>query len=387
MSFPVQLLDRYTGTEESTAWAVHPSLWNFTRPKNATNFTWVDLSSCSDGDGPGASLGALVTLPTVAVDDAGKNSTFWDISQQSFLIPCLINAKWAAARIQYEPTSSNQIVQNFSAPNIFGFDDGSISNTIHISPEWAALLNVAGIPSTSASGESLNTTMVEALLSQFFISDTNPIYSPYMALGAKFTTFVPPPTNNVLPASIAAVVAEGLSRLAYNRTTPYLGIDKGSNSSTFKRLTQQMGWNSSGIEFANMSLATFDAENDGFLTPIDFNIERHGYGYGWRGVVFGLAVLLTHAAMAIGHILYLTMSRVAGARFTSTAWGQLGEMLALALHSGRARELQNVGGGVEKTSTWKMRVRVRERGGDRLELVVGGEGLEEARPQLDKKYH
>lgn len=228
--------------------------------------------------------------------------------------------------------------------------------------------------------------MVEALLSQFVISDINRINSPYMALGAKFTTFAPPQTRNVLPASIAAVVAEGLSRQAYNRTTPYLVFDQGPDSSTFKRLTQQKGWNSSGIGVTNMSLAAFDADYDGPWTPIDFTIERYGYGYGWRGVVFGLAVLLTHAAMAIGHILYLTMNRVAGAGFTSSAWGEMGEMLALALHSGRARELQNVGGGVEETSTWRKRVWVQERGVDRLELVVGREGLDGARPQLDKKY-
>ena len=31
--------------------------------------------------------------------------------------------------------------------------------------------------------------MMEALLNHFVVSDTNPIYSPYMAVGAKFTAF------------------------------------------------------------------------------------------------------------------------------------------------------------------------------------------------------
>lgn len=124
VSFPLDVLENYTGIRTSIAWPVHPWLWNFTRPKNATNFTWVDVSSYSDGDGPGASLGALVTLPTIAIDDARRNSTFWDVSQQSLLIPCLINAKWAAARIQYEPTSSNQIMQNITDPSTLGVGDG-----------------------------------------------------------------------------------------------------------------------------------------------------------------------------------------------------------------------------------------------------------------------
>lgn len=48
-----------------------------------TNFNWIDLSSYSDGDGPGASLGALITLPAIVVDghrltqQRGWNPTGW----------------------------------------------------------------------------------------------------------------------------------------------------------------------------------------------------------------------------------------------------------------------------------------------------------------------
>ena len=143
------------------------------------------------------------------------------------------------------------------------------------------------------------------------------------------------------------------------------------------------------LPFINASLAAFDAKAAAWITRIDFTIERYGYGYGYQGsstVVFGLAVLLTYAAVAIGYILYSIYHQVLGTGFTSRAWGQMGEILALALHSGRAGELQNVGGGVEERATWKMRVRVRELGVDRLELVVRREDLDGAPPQLDKKY-
>ena len=396
VSFPLDVLDNYTGISTSFAWPVDPLLWNFTRPMNATNFTWVDVSSYSDGDGPGASLGALITLPSLAVDDAGQSDSFWDVSQQSLLIPCLINAKWAAAKIQYEPKNINQVIQNITEPGNFRVGDGrnvtkasrqswGLSETIHISPEWAALLNVAGIASTSTLGEIQNTTMMEALLNQFVISDTNLVYSPYMAVGAKFTTFAPPQTYNVLPATIAAVVAEGLSRQAYNRTKPYLVFDEGPINTTFTSLNNQKGWNSSGLAITNMSMTAFEALADSDSTPVDFRIERYGYGYGYQDgtVMFGLVVLLTHAAVAIGYISYSILHRLFGAGFISSAWGDMGEMLALALHSDRARELQNVGGGVDESSTWKVRVRVRERSEDRLELVVGAGDLDSARPKLD----
>ena len=77
----------------------------------------------------------------------------------SRIILCLINAQWAAAKIHYEPKNSNHVIQNITEPGNFGVGDGrditeasrqawGLSEMIHISPEWAVLLNVAGIAST-----------------------------------------------------------------------------------------------------------------------------------------------------------------------------------------------------------------------------------------------
>lgn len=199
------------------SWPVNPSYWNFTRSKYATNSTWIDVSSYSDGDGPGASLGALITLPHVTVNDAYRSDNFWDVSQQSYLISCLINAKWAASKIQYESKSSKQIDHNIIEPSVFVVNDDKneieifkrsygLSDTIHIASEWAALLNVAGIKSVTATGESINATMMEGLLSQFVITGANPIYSPYMAVDAEFITFAPPQIFNVVSATSSAVI-------------------------------------------------------------------------------------------------------------------------------------------------------------------------------------
>ena len=93
---------------------------------DATNFTWIDVSSYSNGYGPGASLGALITLPTLATTNTTytENSTFWDLSQQSWLIPCLINAKWTAANLRYVPNESNQIIQNITNMGVFDMASG-----------------------------------------------------------------------------------------------------------------------------------------------------------------------------------------------------------------------------------------------------------------------
>lgn len=403
VSFPLDVVDNATGITGSKPWPVDPSLWNFTRPMNATNFTWVDISKYSDGNGPGASLGALITLPILAVDDVRRNDTFWDLSQQSLLAPCLINAKWAAAKIQYDPNASNQLTQNITDPSKLGVGDGTnvtvasrqphgVSDTIVVSPEWAALLNVPGMSSTFASGESSTATMIEALLNQYVILDVNHIASPYIEVAATYATFSPPQTYNVVSATIAAVIAEGLSRQAYNWTSPMVVFGEGTNTSAFKRLTQQKGWSASALFTVNESLAEFkvDAADADAGTPIDFTIKRYGYGYGYKGsftVGFGLALLLIHATVAIGYIAYLLYYRFAGTDFSSGAWGNLGEMLTLALHSARATELRGASGGVESSLTWKKRVRIRERGGYRLELVVGQDVLDGSKPQVNKKYH
>ena len=393
VSFPMDVLDNRSGI--SGPWPVHPSYWNFTRPKDITNFTWIDVSAYSDGNGRGASLGALITLPTLAMDDAYKSKNTGGVSQQSWLVPCLINAKWAAAKTQHEPRTGNQILHNITDPSAFGVGHANdvtygLSDAIRIAPEWAALLNVAGIASTLATGENINATMVEALLNQFVIMDQNLIYSPYMAKGANFTAFAPPETYNVVPATIAAVVAEGLSRQAYGWTAPFILTEVGPNNTTLARLTQQKGWDRSGLIVTNMSVAEFDEVVNGSFTSVDLTVMRFGYGYGYKKsatVEFGIAILLIHAFAVMAYFIHTLHCRFSPTGFSSSAWGAMGEMLALALHSARATELQNVGGGVKATSTWQMKVRVRERGGgDRLELVVGDEDFEHARPRLDKKY-
>ncbi|KAL8688125.1 MAG: hypothetical protein Q9224_004967 [Gallowayella concinna] len=392
VSFPLNVLDNYLNKSTSIRWPVDPSLWAFKRPMNATNFTWVDVSSYPDVDDSGASLGALVTLPTTVVVGSRENYTFYDLSQQSLLIPCLINAKWVVARTKYDPKSSNQIIHNITIPECFGVGDNkrlidasrrlyARGKTIFISPKWAALLNVAGI--TSDSGENSSATMMEAILQQFVSRYMDPL-----GIDEDITEFAPVGAESVLPATIGAVIAEGLSRQAYGRASPYVAISHEPNQ-TYKIELRQYQADASTYLW-DMSLAAFNAQPDGPYTPLGFIIKRYGYGYGYRGtttVAFGLAVLLIHAAVAIGYILHSVYHRVRGTGFMSCAWGEMGEMLALALHSGRATELQNVGGGVEANSTWRMRVRVRERKGDYLELVVGARDLDGAQqPQLGKKY-
>ncbi|KAI4149591.1 MAG: hypothetical protein L6R39_002462 [Caloplaca ligustica] len=292
VSFPLAALDNYTGISTPTAWPVYPPLWNFTRPMNATNFTWVDVSSYSHGNGPGASLNALVTMPYIDLLDEGS-----DLSQQSALIPCLINAKWAAAKIQYDPSSRSPTMHNITDLHPLFAGEGygknatvvfrrprGLSNTISISPEWATLLNVAGITNTSLTGETSNATMIEAILQEFVTSDINHTYSPFLGLDITSSGIAFPPNvfraTDILSATIGAVIAEGLSRQAYKWVVPYAAFPFPSNEMAAEKLKEQKGSVSSNIDVVNVTLAAFTAKLEGSATCIDFTIKRYGYGYG-----------------------------------------------------------------------------------------------------------
>lgn len=105
---------------------------------------------------------------------------------------------------------------------------------------------------------------------------------------------------------------------------------------------------------------------------VGFDVQRYGYGYSDQGnstVQFAITILLVHAALALGHLVHLLY--LAWRRTTSSAWGNMGEMLVLALVSRSQDGLANVGAGVQKTKSWRRKVRVREKDEESLALIVG----------------
>ena len=78
ITFPVEGLSDYSGTgaQGSSGWPVDPALWNFSRPLNATNFTWVDVSSYRNDVGVLASLAAIISLPDTGILTPMGNDTY-----------------------------------------------------------------------------------------------------------------------------------------------------------------------------------------------------------------------------------------------------------------------------------------------------------------------
>ena len=379
VTFPTDGLNNFTTSPYPTEGPqVNQSLYDFSRPLNTKNFTWADLAYFGNSTIGAPSLGALVTLPYEYIDPS--NMTY----QKSLLVPCTVDARWAASELSYDPTNGNTVSTNLTDPKIFArqytpsdqLNLWTLTETpIYISPAWAAMLNVPGILANDWSKQEDNTTMILALLDAFISEDTKN--------GSNFTNFLAPSSimdefdqtvMRTVSTVLSMVIADGLSRSVYGSTAPLVIINDDPSNTTVVGLGEQAGARYNVPEQDNtLNLKAVKSA----LTYVTYSIKRYGYGYGWNAsktVKFGLAVLLLHAALAIIFMWYRTCCAVSKRRrWSSEAWGEVGELIALALVSsdvGPRKRLKGVSGGVKEKSTWSQYVRVRERGHSGLEMVV-----------------
>ena len=226
ITFPVNELFEYSGNRtQADLLAVDPSLWNFTRPMNATNLTWVDVAGYRDDEGVLASLAALVTLPDVAYE---SNVPI------SWLLPCVVGTRWGAASVQYDPTNNNSIDYNISDPGVLNLFYGSngtdlrqrwgLSDLISISPIWAEMLNIPNVTGTHT--DTHNTSSLQSLFDRFLVTPTDDD-SPTMfdnpdcrETGTAYTHAYGSGCEDALARTVGTilsmVVADGLSRQAYS---------------------------------------------------------------------------------------------------------------------------------------------------------------------------
>lgn len=408
ITFPIERLFDYsgTGTQGSLRWPVDPSLWNFSRPLNATNFTWVDVSPYKNDAGILASLAAIITLPDTGISSIVRNDTYTS-KQISWTVPCVISARWAAASIQYDPMNNSSISYNISDPSVLIPHNGGkgtdlsqqwgLSKVISVSPKWATLLDIPDVRGTHTGSQ--NTSSLQSLLDRFTTSDSSldnetsykfddPACRDTMSsIDGECDSDI----ARIMGTILSMVVADGLSRHAYMWAQPYVLLDQDPDNLHFTPI-EGVGWVGGDGElhaWLNGSYSLLEGNYPTLPTWTHFTLDaqRYGYGYSYRDnstVQFALTILLIHAALAMGHIVHLLYLRWKG--YTSSAWGTMGEMMALALVSRKAKGLRNVGAGVEKRESWSKVVRVWGRDGDRVELVVGKQDRGARRLEVWKKY-
>jgi hypothetical protein len=347
--------------------------WDYPRPMNSSNFTWVPLPATSGGP----SIGAVFTVPVT--ERPNFSSSHW--FQASELVVCSVYAQWAPVDTWYEPTTTDQVDYSIADSNAGSCLDSPLSpittrEAINITLDMG-YANAINAPIDFATGdESVFYGLMQNFISPSGVMPgTTMFQSPYTP--TTNGTFAENQTINsrsmLLATVLATVTTDGLARIAGNGVWPYstpifVQEESPSNLTGIFPQTDQAG----GF---TEPLNTTAAHMKDWLR-LDIVVERFGYGYQWRDsktVQFGISVLLVHVAMAIGHLFYMLWTIVVEQQGIGCSWDQITELIALAVNSKSTSRMQNTCAGIETSRTWQEIVAVRETYAGHLEMVFGEE--------------
>ncbi|KAK6079438.1 hypothetical protein SCUP234_05607 [Seiridium cupressi] len=381
VSFETKLLNNFSSTNAykmGNNWSIPPNLWNYNHSGRALDFRWVDASQLSSGDGgmSHATIGAIATVPSLSIWTWENGSE--TIEQKMTLVPCLVDARWAAVQITYDPKNSLIVKHNLSDMSVFVESNDrnqlGLSDTISIEPAWAELLN----PTWPSYGDFKwnasdyqNLTAMEFLLYEFIVPSTD-------GNGNEYFGFVPPQntSNQDYFANISSIVGSLLSMVVTD------GLARVSHGSSLMELKPEHDGN---VTLVNLQFMAGGEKMDPFklsvsalgnYVPVSFKAQRWGYGYGLKSqtVLFAVSVLFLHALLCTCYFAstFVFWSRKGG--WTSHSWKDLGELVALALVSREPEEFRHSGAGIKNSKTWNARMNIRERGDSGIEMVANRKG-------------
>ncbi|KAF3023687.1 hypothetical protein E8E14_013690 [Neopestalotiopsis sp. 37M] len=402
LSFATNLMQNFSKEQnfyKSGTWQVPTSLWSEADAStDAVNFTWIPASVIQGMDGTlgalDASIAALARVP-VAMEWTWENGTN-TTEQDSLVVSCILDARWARTAVSYDPKQDSTAHFNLTDPTklldetlgSFASDFG-VSDTIILDTDWADLLNLPQVIPDDTS----NTTVpsFQLLLSRFVddFTEHNDTFRTFYAIRPNYTQdpFYANVTNTI-EILLSTLVVDGISRA--NDIGFYFPIELSKESDngtvTIDDILRQAGsWDISPI--TNYSVS--DLEH---LDHIDFTVERYGWGYGLNPPTakFAVAILLAYVAGLILFLIICSIFRCRRRGWMGEAWGDVGELVALAAMSREPEALQNTGAGIDKAATWMIPVRIRERESSRVEIVFGdveGGSMEaQGLLQVGKKY-
>lgn len=360
-------------------------VWNFSRPLKDENFTWVQLPDFAGAP----SIAALFTVPTIG---GFSNGT---LLQSIMQLPCTVDAKWIPVDISFDPASSDLVEYELSS----SIPDSCLElpktrrpsqrpKRIKIDTSWADAINYPVSKHPSSTNETVGFL---AKVLHGYVGNSS---SPDLPDGV---TFDPPRPQGVRPsADIPADQYMQLIAITFSRILSMAVVDGlallGSEIepgfvTKYPNGTLKM---SSPVTNLVSRLDGTDDELQDWL-KLDFGVQRFGYGYSWNQsptVRFGITVLLVYAALATGFILYVLHRTLIRREWTSGSWGNMGELLALAVNSTPSRRIQNTCAGITRRPTWRQIVSIREsHNTQHLELVFREDEMECSKlPKMGARY-
>ncbi|PNP59001.1 hypothetical protein THARTR1_01249 [Trichoderma harzianum] len=298
------------------SWTVPNQTWSFANShQDLVHFSWVDLSSENalerreDGQTTKLdstwrpSIGAVATIPGMLGDQP-----------TSYIVPCIVDARWAASSAWYEPSMSGTVMSNLSNPSVLTRStvelnlDGSatakakprqqwgVGDPIHIGPNWAELLNTPGHFVDSL----ITATSIEAMLYNYFTHLDNADYAVF-AMKSSDGSFVTDSADLMEGAAdkvatiLSLAIADGLSRIT-DWSESRIILDTNDDNITCSDLNDL----SNRIDYANRS--SFYLESNTFLR---LRVQRYGWAYGWSPItILSIAVLLIHISMVMWYAGY-----------------------------------------------------------------------------------
>lgn len=197
---------------------------------------------------------------------------------------------------------------------------------------------------------------------------------------------------SVLEATIATLVADGMSRQGYTAN--------GGSSTHFSDALNLLSWDNSATSQQSLLAGTYTFPSPGGIsTQLQWSAVVGGYAYRADSLAYYLAltVLFLHAALALGHVTYLLWTRVC-----CDAWDSFVDLLVLTAKSGISGAsgavdlFENASAGIERYRTMSTQVRVRAlhisgvtaAGQEDVKMLFGNKTLAAGYRTLDidKKY-
>ncbi|KAK8009483.1 hypothetical protein PG991_012034 [Apiospora marii] len=347
-------------------WAIPASIWNATGsgPSSTVNLTWIDMHNTSQ-----KSIGVLVTLPQAFQNLSGVdivNDT--TLRQEAVICPCAVVARWAPVNTEWDANTTDIVPSNPTKailPDLgYVWDYNELSKEygasepIRIGVEWANMLNLGGRLVKAGNGETVNVSSIEALLWRHMsqwprAGDGLPIWTrvewgaPSHVQGDN-ETWDGSSVERLAARILSLAVTDGISRVA---------------------------------DWADYDVIYGGSEPPPGVYSITIDIYRYGWGYGLlSGVtIFAVCVLFTHAVMVLAYAGYSIFLAVRRKPVTYKMLTDVGELVVMSLGSQPAPRLRE-----GKELPWNTTISVREKGGDRLELVSGVDM--DHLPEADKPY-
>jgi hypothetical protein len=336
----------YPGINSNESWTVDTNAWDvaISEYSSDVHLLWASLPNNNSGPSLLVAFNFNNTNNTFTYTDSSGVSHTGD-NQTAFT--CSVDARWAPVEMWMLPGGDF----NYRVHEVTPFDmDGSFDflsspdqipslQQIQIDPTWAESLNVY-IP---------NSTTTLTMEQVFRISIDMSADGTGNGTTDDFL--------NLVAVGMGMMVTDGLARLSWSdQLVALVSDDSGS-------YLQNWGTN------ASLGSARIPPNIDPDWLEMNFGSYKQGWSYSLSGptIKFALAVLVLHLIIAVIHTGIVVCSHDV---WTTKSWGSMGELLVLAINSHRSEKLQNTCAGIDLSSTWRRKLKIRETEQSHLGLVV-----------------